>query len=156
MVKSVADCSSRTKRNVLNTLTVTVLEKVLRRHVQGPEECVARAQTGNVTDKSLNRNMLEVVAVRLRKISSPSRRTGKPEYENLCGVLWIKVVGGIAYRHGYGYVKKEMWDKQEPKLLDLIFDRILSGTNRHLLKSSIRCLLDKSVKWPFPTPRSFA
>ncbi|KAF2997838.1 hypothetical protein E8E13_001516 [Curvularia kusanoi] len=71
--------------------------------------------------RSNREHVLELVAVCLRKFPVRDYEgTLLLTYRDFYGVLWVKWVDGIAYRHGCGYVKKEMWDEQEPEDINLI------------------------------------
>ncbi|KAH7093409.1 heterokaryon incompatibility protein-domain-containing protein [Paraphoma chrysanthemicola] len=64
--------------------------------------------------------LLELVAICLRKFPYADRVSRKVVYNDFYGVLWIKWVNGVAFRHGCGYVAKAMWEEHKPQTVDLV------------------------------------
>ncbi|KAH7082887.1 heterokaryon incompatibility protein-domain-containing protein [Paraphoma chrysanthemicola] len=64
--------------------------------------------------------LLELVAVCMCKYPQGGHESREVIYDDFYGVLWIKWVNGVAFRHGCGYVAKAMWDEHEPQMVDLV------------------------------------
>lgn len=65
-------------------------------------------------------DLIELVAICLRKSPEIDYKTKTVNYDDSYGVLWVKWVDGVAYRYGCGYVTKDMWHEQNPQTVDLV------------------------------------
>jgi hypothetical protein len=86
-----------------------------------------RSHHGSSTDEALAKSIaelkIELVAVCQRRRSCPCwpwTGGGCNCNKDLCGVLWVEWVDGVAYRRGCGYVMKEMWDSHKLEDVDLV------------------------------------
>jgi hypothetical protein len=64
--------------------------------------------------------LLELVAICLCKFTDIKTMDEDIRFKEFYGVLWVEWVDGIAYRKGCGYVKKDLWDEQDPEDIELI------------------------------------